>query len=204
MALGETNLCLMCWWNQWATQAVSSRAGEMIFFVMESKVIGQRFVLLMGTIVSCGFKCGFGNVYAPNADAERREFLNEVHAIISESDIPWCIAGDFNVVKSVEENIGLSFNQYAAADFVNFIDVCGFIDLPLVGGRFTWYSNWSPPTFSRLDRFLVSTDFLAKFPDVVQKLLPRSLSDRRKSIGDRCPFDFITTGLNLRGSKLWW
>lgn len=70
-----------------------------------------------------------------------------------------------------------SFNQYAAAEFVQFIDELGMIDLPLVGGRFTWCRYSSPPTFCRLDRFLLIEDFLAKFPDVVQKLWPRSLFD---------------------------
>ena len=41
------------------------------FFSMESKVVSQRFILLEGTVVSRNFKCGFGNIYAPNDDKEK-------------------------------------------------------------------------------------------------------------------------------------
>lgn len=40
--------------------------------------------------------------------------------------------------------------------FSEFIDEFRLVDLPLVGGPFTWSNGRSPPTLSQLDRFLVS------------------------------------------------
>ncbi|XP_039068401.1 uncharacterized protein LOC120214620 [Hibiscus syriacus] len=51
------------------------------------------------------------------------------------------------------------------------------IDLPLVGGTFTWCNNREESTWVRLDRFLISGNFLTCCPNVVQRLLPRSISD---------------------------
>ncbi|KAK8973596.1 hypothetical protein V6N11_044571 [Hibiscus sabdariffa] len=51
------------------------------------------------------------------------------------------------------------------------------IDLPLIGGKYTWGNNRDEPTFVRLDRFLLSSDFEEAFPNIVQKLLNKSLSD---------------------------
>lgn len=136
------------------------------FFVLESKIVSERYVLLTGKLVGCGFNCGFGNVYAPNDDVQRRCFFDELRIDLRNLEVPWCLAGDFNVVKNAEEKIGLSLHQYAVEDFGNFIEGMGLIDLPLVGGNFTWCSNRSPPTFCRLDRFLVAPDFLENFPDI--------------------------------------
>jgi hypothetical protein len=44
---------------------------------------------------------------------------------------------------------------------------------PLVGGNFTWSTNRNPPSWSRIDMFLVYPDWEAKFPDLSQKRLTR-------------------------------
>jgi hypothetical protein len=33
------------------------------------------------------------------------------------------------------------------------------MDIPLMGGSFTWSSNKDPPSWSRIDIFLVSSDW---------------------------------------------
>ncbi|XVF79317.1 hypothetical protein PTKIN_Ptkin14bG0211600 [Pterospermum kingtungense] len=147
------------------------------FFSVDLKYVSQRFILLLGTIKRSNFKCGIGNVYAPNNDSERLTLWKELQDIIDESGVPWCLTGDFNVVRTVDEKIGFSFNQAAMDEFSGFINTLGLIDLPLVGGKFTWSSNRESPTFCRLDRFLIAAEFLGQCPYAVQKVWPRSLSD---------------------------
>ncbi|KAK8535416.1 hypothetical protein V6N12_056934 [Hibiscus sabdariffa] len=59
----------------------------------------------------------------------------------------------------------------------NFIQETGLVDLPLKGGAFTWSSLRNPPTLIRLDRFLVSSDFLSTFQSFEEHLLHKSISD---------------------------
>jgi hypothetical protein len=50
------------------------------------------------------------------------------------------------------------------------------MDIPLIGGTFTWSNNWNPPCRSRIGRFLVSPYWEAQFAEVSQKRLKRLCS----------------------------
>ncbi|GKV19478.1 hypothetical protein SLEP1_g29737 [Rubroshorea leprosula] len=61
-------------------------------------------------------------------------------------------------------------------EFDSFIQDAGLVDLPLVGKKYTWYSSNSQ-CMGRLDRFLLSDEWLAKWGDVKPWGLERSVSD---------------------------
>jgi hypothetical protein len=65
-----------------------------------------------------------------------------------------------------------SRHKQAVIDFAYFIFEQRLIDLPIVRGRITW-SNRSAR--SRLDTFLISTDWEEYFSKVCQKRMPRVL-----------------------------
>ena len=69
------------------------------------------------------------------------------------------------------------FFTQAMHQFSYFIFKHGLIDLPLEGGNFTWSNSREVVSRSRLDRFLVTTNWGAKFPSVCQKRLSRLVSD---------------------------
>ena len=99
-------------------------------------------------------------------------------------------------------------------DFSDFISDQGLLDLPLVGGHFTWSSNQENFAMSRLDRFLVSPDWDTQFSTAVQSLLPRTLSDHSPILccgpnrGGKSPFRFENIWLRSEGFvervKHWW
>ena len=76
--------------------------------------------------------------------------------------------------------------------FSAFISEQSFINLPLVRGNFTWSNSRKVASRSRLDRFLLSTDWEEKFPSVCQHRLSRLLSDH---------FPIPLEGGNLQGGK---
>ncbi|XVF70808.1 hypothetical protein PTKIN_Ptkin11bG0191400 [Pterospermum kingtungense] len=162
---------------------VDGNAGGLIscwnnnFFSVEAKFVSQRYILLIGVLQEINFRCGLDNVYAPNDESERSRFFDELSRVLDNAGCPWILGGDFNIVRSEEEKIGLTYNMVAMSNFSSFIESVGLVDLPLSGGRFTWSSNRDLPTFCRLDRFLCSSEVLMEFSILVQKVWPRSLSD---------------------------
>jgi hypothetical protein len=54
-------------------------------------------------------------------------------------------------------------------EFSDFILEQGFMDLPLLGGTFTWYNNWDHSSWSRIDRFIVSPNWEAKYHGLFEK-----------------------------------
>ncbi len=100
-------------------------------------------------------------------------------------------------------------------DFSDFIEDVNLVDLPLGGGgRFTWSSGSATPSLSRIDRFLISSDWEDQFLDVVQNLLPRPLSDHPiiletgRMAGGKRSFKFENMWLKTKGFvncvKVWW
>jgi hypothetical protein len=82
----------------------------------------------------------------------------------------------------------------------------GLMDIPIVGGSFTWSSNWDLPSWSQIDRFLVSLNWEAQFPDLIQKKLSRLCSDHfpilldcRGLHGAKRYFKFKSMWLKLEG-----
>jgi endonuclease/exonuclease/phosphatase family metal-dependent hydrolase len=63
------------------------------------------------------------------------------------------------------------------SEFSYFIFYQSLMDLPVVGGTFTWSNNQEYPYWSRIDRFLVSSEWEAQFLGVSQRRLPRLFSD---------------------------
>ncbi|EOY14643.1 Uncharacterized protein TCM_033956 [Theobroma cacao] len=70
-----------------------------------------------------------------------------------------------------------NYDSQAADAFASFINAMELVDLPLTSSSFTWTDNRDYPIMCRLDRFLITSEFLQICPSVIQKSHPRSLSD---------------------------
>jgi len=60
--------------------------------------------------------------------------------------------------------------------FREFIEVCALKDIPVVGRKFTWYRP-NGKARSRLDRVLISDEWLVYWPSSKQYVLSRQVSD---------------------------
>ena len=136
----------------------------------------------------------FAGVYGPNLDRDRRILWDELAGVLSWWNMPWCIGGDFNATQFPSERSGGARLDSAVREFYNFISEQGLVDLPLVGGSFTWLISDDPPLWSRNDHFLVFPEMEAWFLGVMQKKLPLLCLDHFPIILDM--------GDMVRGKKL--
>jgi exonuclease III len=162
--------------------AVNTAGGVLLLW--DKRVVNQVDSKVGIFSVSCrwkslidGFEWVGTGVYGPNRDESRSELWEELSEVRHQWSQPWCIFGDFNVVRFPSERRGCVRINPAMVDFSDFIEGFHLVDLPLNGGLYTWCNGSANPSMSRIDRVLVSTDWEKHYPDVVQKLLPKPISD---------------------------
>ncbi|XP_041001721.1 uncharacterized protein LOC121247439 [Juglans microcarpa x Juglans regia] len=136
--------------------------------------IGDYSVVTLFKNVDDGWEWAFAGSYGPNVDRDRRRLWEELAGLYSLWDVPWCMGGDYNITHFPSERSGHYRNSVAMEDFSKFIFELDLMDLPLVGGEYTWSNGRA---WSRLDRFLVSPSWEAHYPEVSQKRLAQVSSD---------------------------
>ena len=145
------------------------------FFEIVEAISGHRWSLMRGNIRSISFSCVFVNVYAPNDVEGKKQLWEELLCLKDRFRDPWCIGGDFNAVRNISERRGCSVRSICMENFENFIEKADLVDLPMSGRRFTWSNPQG--NMSRLDRFLVSPEWLSIFCNLSQIGLSKSCSD---------------------------
>jgi exonuclease III len=93
----------------------------------------------------------------------------------------WCLLGDFNAVLDRNERRGLhqlGINSTSAEliEFRNFVSDMNLFDLPILGRRFTWFHS-NGISMSRIDRVLISDDWVSDWGQPAVWVLSRSVSD---------------------------
>ncbi|XP_058076384.1 uncharacterized protein LOC131224965 [Magnolia sinica] len=167
----------------WATLNALGTSGGIVVVWKSSKwdlvssAIGSFSVSVILQDKSSTFSYLISVVYGPNDDHIRVDFWEELSNIKQSFSGPYCFVGDFNVIRFVEEHSRIRRVSPAMERFSDWIQALKLVDLPLSGARFTWTNGRCNPLQSRLDRFLMSADWLELFPLASQLALPRTTSD---------------------------
>ena len=119
----------------------------------------------------------FTGVYGPTMKRYREPFWEELGAIRGLWSDPWCIGGDFNVIRFPSERSRVGRLSGPMRRFSEVLDELALRDMPLQGGPYTWSGGLNGQSWSRLDRFLISEDWENHFSGVSQCTLPRPVSD---------------------------
>ena len=124
-------------------------------------------------MVSCRFKnvgdqfeWAFIGAYGPNLNRKCQKMWEELTGLISWWNLPWCLGGDFNIIRFPSKRLGAGRFTRCMYDFLDFISLHGLMDNPLEGGLFSWSNSTSA---SRIDRFLFSSILAEYFTHFSQK-----------------------------------
>ncbi|RVW36927.1 hypothetical protein CK203_094920 [Vitis vinifera] len=154
------------------------------------------------------------SVYGPVYSTDREDFWDEFGSIRGLWSDPWCVGGDFNMIRFPEEcgrGGGLSASMRR---FLEVVEDLELRDFPLQGVLFTWRGGLNIQSHSRLDRFLVIDNWDNLFNGAVQGVLPRPIFDHFPILLEGgmkrgpFPFRFENTWLEEEGfkdqMKTWW
>ncbi|CAJ2642584.1 unnamed protein product [Trifolium pratense] len=126
--------------------------------------------------------CFVVNVYSKcDIVSKRRLWNNLLNCKRGLGDGRWCVVGDFNAIRRMEERIGVNTMvggtmPTKVIEFQHFIDELELVDLPLFGRRFTWY-HANGRAMSRIDRFLISDEWALRWGNGSVWVLDRDVSD---------------------------
>nr|CAD1838381.1 unnamed protein product [Ananas comosus var. bracteatus] len=141
------------------------------------------------------------NVYGPTGNSPKTPLFLELRHIANFSRGLWTALGDFNVLLSLNDKNGLPSNTADILAFREAISDAGLLDLPILNKSFTWSNGRRNPTLERLDRALISQDWLLRFPRSTLKALPRPRSDHTPLV--LSAWTFVPTPRIFRFESCW-
>lgn len=158
---------LLCIWNEQT-------------FKVDQRVRGGGFILLQRTCIQENQKAYIANIYSPCDSHNKRELWDSLKQLrYQDPQGQCCFLGDFNSIRHHSERVGVSQRGVEASsinDFNEWIADLDFVETPNVGRSFTWFKP-NGAAKSKLDRILVSHQWLHKWPDSTSFTLDRNFSD---------------------------
>ncbi|XP_019166798.1 PREDICTED: uncharacterized protein LOC109162582 [Ipomoea nil] len=162
--------------------AAGARPLERVF-VMELRISVLRThpqFILMQVVLGSYPPWYLASVYGSPAHHLHRRLRTDLRQAENSITGPWIVVGDFNAVLNSEETSNYSsFSSHRSADFRNWIQDEGLIDLGFSGPKLIWVKNEEAERVKgpRLDRALCNTDWRNNFPGPCVTHLARIASD---------------------------
>ncbi|XP_016178005.1 uncharacterized protein LOC107620343 [Arachis ipaensis] len=139
---------------------------------------GDGWLCVEGFLTKNNFKCAFYLVYGAHVRSEKLIMWEELSYLVGLCQVPFCFMGDFNEILHLEERKGATSIPASAEDFKEWVQDLQLVDLPLTDRKFTWFRGQS---CSRIDRILVSLEWLEEFTDT--RFL-KLVKDEWRKLGD--------------------
>ncbi|XVE97227.1 hypothetical protein REPUB_Repub03eG0002900 [Reevesia pubescens] len=95
-------------------------------------IVKEKLIALKGTWIHSRFQVVVCNVYAPCKTSLKIAFWEELLSLKDSLEGAWCLARDFNSVVNESERKGCVYSVADSRHFVDFINICELVDLPLV------------------------------------------------------------------------
>jgi endonuclease/exonuclease/phosphatase family metal-dependent hydrolase len=95
----------------------------------------------------------------------------------SHEQFPILIGGDFNMLRKPSEKNNNKYEHRWPFLFNSAIDGLSLWELEMLGRRYTWVNVLPNPTYEKLDRILVSTEWEQQFPLANVIVSSRDISD---------------------------
>ncbi|GKV10561.1 hypothetical protein SLEP1_g21905 [Rubroshorea leprosula] len=181
----DRRLCQALWSHdefEWVFKPSNGLSGGLIcvwnlgVFKKDRVYEGENYIGVYGFWGKDAVPVHIINVYSPCNITSKRALWQELKLLVLGTKGNWCLVGAFNAVKSRQERAEGKGSTTEMREFEDFIRDSNLVDLPLCGRRYTWYQV-NGASMNRIDRFLLSEDWLLNWNDCKQWGLGRSISD---------------------------
>ncbi|XP_062188905.1 uncharacterized protein LOC133892218 [Phragmites australis] len=116
------------------------------------------------------------HVYGAAQVEHKESSLAELVQTCAKETGPVLVGGDFNIIRNPQEKNNGRYEDRWPFLFNAIIDSLDLRELDLSNRKYTWANNRETPTYERLDRILVSTEWESKFPLATVQALTREIS----------------------------
>lgn len=175
-------------WNPYLFDCLQHWAGtHLLNTLLRQKIDGCLFLI--------------SNVYGPTGIITKTPFFDEIRYTSALSQGLWLVMGDFNIILSLQDKNGIPSNISDILAFRATVNDTGLFDVPLQNKAFTWSNGRRNPILERLDRALISQDWLLRFLRSTLKALPRPRSDHSPLV--LSAFTFIPSPCLFRFESCW-
>lgn len=143
-------------------------------FKLSSLRVERNWIAIEGTLITESFNCTLVNICNSCDASVRANTWNEISEYCMASQYPCLIAGNFNEILDPSERGSNTIDYTSSSQFQVFISNLHLLEIRPSVGWFTWFKGASK---SKLDRFLVQSDWVVKFPILSASILKRCISD---------------------------
>ena len=138
---------------------------------------GDFYVKFILRDKSDGFKFALYVIYGPAQLNNKEAFLVEMAHTCSRESLPYIIGGDFNIMRHPDDKSTDNFDSKWPNIFNAVIETLDLKEIVMSGRQYTWAGLGDEPTFEKLDRVLVSTEWEDKYPLSTVEARDRNISD---------------------------
>ncbi|XP_071688868.1 uncharacterized protein [Rutidosis leptorrhynchoides] len=136
----------------------------------------DSFIAIKGLWKDVGTELILVNIYGPQTEIAKKKMWFDLSELLKYNNAMWVLLGDFNEVRFFTERKNTEFCERNAKYFNEFIKDNALLDLPLGGRTYTRISDDSQK-FSKLDRFLVSENFIENWPSANVTIIDKKHTD---------------------------
>ena len=142
-------------------------------------------------------------LYGPAKDDFKLAFLSELICTCQQNPMPTLIGGDFNIMTHSKEKNKDNVNPRWPFLFNAVIDTFDLREIELTGRQFTWANSLADPTYEKLDRALMTSEWEFKYPMVTVHALDRGVSDHSPLLLDTGDPSFTGTAKQFKMELSW-
>ncbi|GKD47296.1 RNA-directed DNA polymerase, eukaryota, partial [Tanacetum coccineum] len=119
-------------------------------FTCKEAIGDERFIVVRGSWKGKNEDVFLVCIYGPHVSRQKMSLWDRLTRLMNRWNGAWCIFGDLNVVRSIDDRLNSQVNIKETIEFNDFVNDRRLVEIPIGGRNFTKVSD-DEIKFSKLD-----------------------------------------------------